>query len=349
MDDFLKRRQEARQRAAAFWQSWQWEQPWQASGGCVALVNSGNYLLHHYFPGVFLQAVSDYVVDAGAKFQVAFSSGGRLEPMADAVLLAEAAPPGLPFGVQALLRRCRAAELPQRKAGFGKTQLSGSQFQVACAPGSDGLVHLRVFVNDNPAGTDADDRRLAVWLLLAQALGQWDLNVKTGYVELVEQPPRGALPLAELPAAFDQLWRAQLGHNGVYPSGEAEFRVYGSENDDGEPAKILVRNESAASLLGRADLAWCLSVRCEVYDDMSQALAQELAHEFSGCVGQHEQGILTAMLADAEKGEYTAFAMVAEPEGLWEKVREITARYERLDAQANCVFDPSWRHYRLQG
>jgi len=33
MDDFLKRRQEARQRAAAFWQSWQWEQPWQAGGG----------------------------------------------------------------------------------------------------------------------------------------------------------------------------------------------------------------------------------------------------------------------------------------------------------------------------
>ena len=173
--------------------------------------------------------------------------------------------------------------------------------------------------------------------------------MKTGYVELVEQPPRGGLPLAELPAAFDKLWRAQLGHNGVYPSGEAEFRVYGAENDDGEPAKILVRNESAASLLGRADLAWCLSVRCEVYDDMSQALAQELAHEFSGCVGQHEQGILTAMLADAEKGEYTAFAMVAEPEGLWEKVREITARYERLDARVNCVFDPSWRHYRLQG
>ena len=248
-----------------------------------------------------------------------------------------------------MLRRCRADELPQRRAGFGKTQLSGSQFQVACAPGSDGLVHLQVFVNDNPDGTDADDRRLAVWLLLAQALGQWDLNVKTGYVGLVEQPPRGALPLAELPAAFDKLWRAQLGHNGVYPSGEAEFRVYGAENDDGEPARILVRNESAASLLGRADLAWCLSVRCEVYDDMSQALAQELAHEFSGCVGQHEQGILTAMLADAEKGEYTAFAMVAEPEGLWEKVREITARYERLDARVNCVFDPSWRHYRLQG
>ena len=53
MDDFLKRRREARQRAAVFWQSWQWEQPWQAGGG-VALVNSGNYLLHHYFPGVFL-------------------------------------------------------------------------------------------------------------------------------------------------------------------------------------------------------------------------------------------------------------------------------------------------------
>ncbi len=51
----------------------------------------------------------------------------------------------------------------------------------------------------------------------------------------------------------------------------------------------------------------------------------------------------------AKKGEYTAFAMVAEPEGLWEKVREITARYERLDARVNCVFDPSWRHYRLQG
>ena len=44
-----------------------------------------------------------------------------------------------------------------------------------------------------------------MWLLLAQALGQWDLNVKTGYVELVEQPPQGALPLAELPAMVHEL------------------------------------------------------------------------------------------------------------------------------------------------
>lgn len=345
MHDFLRRRQEARCRAAAFWQGWQWELLWQTKIGGTALVNSGNCLLHRYFPDVVLQEVPADG-DTGC-FQVAFSSGGKIMPMADAVLLAEAAPPDLPFGVQALLRRIPAAELMRRQSAFGSAVLTGKQLQVACRAGCSGLVRLQVFVNDDTVGMDGHDRRLAVWLLLAQSLGQWDLNVKTDTIELVEQVPPDAVNLAELPLRFDRLWCGEMGHNGVYPAAEPMFRLYRSDYAEGGALRVLVRNESAATLLGRADLAWRVSIRCEAYDEMSLAWAEEMGGEFAAQMSLDRQGILTTLFTDCLEGEYTASAMVADPEALLAAAQEIASRYGRLDARVDCVFDPSWRHYRL--
>ena len=109
MADFLERRAADRRRAEAFWQNW------LATAGnwhtlpAAQWLQRVNPLLHKSFPGISFQVVAEN--PDGQVLQVALSSANKTAPMADAVLLAETAPP-LPFTVQALLRRCDPAQLP---------------------------------------------------------------------------------------------------------------------------------------------------------------------------------------------------------------------------------------------
>ncbi|MDO4693372.1 MAG: hypothetical protein Q4A62_01925 [Eikenella sp.] len=343
MNDFLSRRQAAKARAASFWQAWQQAGvPWHAlSAG--ELAGKGNRLLHRYFPDVSLQVAAED--GAGKAFQVALSSANKILPMADAVLLAEAAPQ-LPFELQALLRRRPAAGLAQRRSVFGGADVRGSRLQVACSAGEGGLLALAVWV-ENGLPTTHRGQHVAVWQLLADALGQWDLNVKVEGIELVAEVPGGAVPLPALPAAFDALWRDRLGRNGVYPWGKHDYSVYEGQRAGGLRPPVLLRNESAAALLGRADMAWCVSLGCEVYDDMSLGWASEIESAFAAALGREGQGIVTTAYTDLVEGVYQVCGMVSEPEAAVAAAEEIAGRYLRLNPRVACEFDPSWRHYRF--
>lgn len=343
MSDFLSRRQAARARAASFWQAWQQAGvPWHAlSAG--ELAREGNRLLHGYFPEVSLQVADEDA--AGQAFQVALSSANKISPMADAVLLAEAAPP-LPFALQALLRRRPPAGLAQRRSAFGGADVRGSQLQVACSVGGGGLLVLAVRVENGLPPTHRG-QHVAVWQLLADALGQWDLNVKVEAIELVAEMPAGAVPLTELPAVFDAMWRQDLGRNGVYPWAKHDYSVYEGQRAGGLRPPVLLRNESAAALLGRADMAWCVSLSCEVYDEMSLAWTAEIESAFGAAVGRDGQGIVTTAYTDLVEGAYQVCGMASSPEAALAAAEEIADRYVRLNARAACEFDPSWRHYRF--
>ena len=343
MADFLERRAADRRRAEAFWQNW------LATAGnwhtlpAAQWLQRVNPLLHKSFPGISFQVVAEN--PDGQVLQVALSSANKTAPMADAVLLAETAPP-LPFTVQALLRRCDPAQLPQRQAVFGGAAVDGARLQVACREDEGGLIKLDVCAG-NGLPTDHRGQHVAVWMLLADALGQWDLNVKVGDIELLPQAPEQALTLAQLPAAFDALWRDRLGHNGVYPLGRHEYQVYEGSSGGDLPPPLLVRNESAAALIGRADMAWRVAIRCEAYDELSLAWAAEIEEAFSARVSLDGQGITTTIYTDLVEGECQVSAMVANPDAAATAAQEIAARYVRLNARVEGEFDPSWRHYRL--
>lgn len=343
MTDFLERRRNARHRAEAFWRAWQKAETDWDTLPAAKWVGAANRLLHQGFPGISFQTVAEQA--DGRPFQVALSSANKTAPMADVMLLAEAAPK-LPFQLQTLLRRRPAAELAQRKAAFGGADVCGAALQAACSADDGGLVRLDVSVAD---GLPPDHRgqHVAVWMLLADALGQWDLNVKVGDIALHSQVPEGAVPLVRLPETFDCLWRDGMGRNGVYPDGRHDYQVYEGRGRSNLPPPVLVRNESAATLIGRADLAWCVYIRCEAYDEMSLAWTAEIEAAFGARIGLNGQGITTTIYTDLVEGEYRICGMAADPETAFAAAQDIAARYERLNARADAEFDPSWRHYRL--
>lgn len=345
MTDFVTAREAARRRAADFWQAWQnldWPSRLMSDN---SFHQEANAALQPYFSHVFFQVAQRHA--DGSIAEIVLSAGNRSQPIADAILLAEAAPSSLPFQVQALLRRQKSADLAGKVVTFDGIELAADEVQVALAPDENGLVKLTVASQQGLPQTGSTEHVL-VWQLLAAALGQWDLNVKVGDIELVAQAPEAAHSLADLPAAFDQLWRETMGHNGVYPIGNEEFLVYEGEMlDDGLLPPVLVRNESAAQLLGRADMAWCVRVSCEAYDELSLRWAQEMTTTLSGSLCQQSEGILTTMLTDLVEGEYIATWMVANPEAAYQVAQNIAKNYERINAQVSATFDPSWRHFRL--
>lgn len=199
-DDFARRRQHTRKRARAFWQAYTRTVP-AADSPAACHRAAADRLLARYFPALVFQVAS---TDAqGRILTAAFDSANKTAPLAEAQLLAEAAPDGLPFRIDPWPQRQPAAQTAARSVTFGGATVAAGQVLAACTARTDGLIRLDIC----PGGglpPEHDGQQLAVWQLLTAALGQWDLNVKVAEIAFAATPPAAAVPLPELAAAFDR-------------------------------------------------------------------------------------------------------------------------------------------------
>lgn len=130
----------------------------------------------------------------------------------------------------------------------------------------------------------------------------------------------------------------------AYGYGDNESDIGRPQNDTAPPA-VWIRNESAAALLGRRENAWCLHITCEIYDTLSRNWTEEIRHAFTEAV--RADGVPTTLSSDWRAGRFQICAAVGNPDPLYAVAADIARQYPQIDAQADCVFDPSWAHYRL--
>lgn len=352
MADFLTRRRADRAAAAAFWQAWPQAQIEGVADG-KAWQHRANQLLSGHFPDLFLQVTQ---CDAQGRVQsVAVSSANRIAPMAQAQLLCHSAPQNLPFTLHAGIVRVPPPQLQQAQSQFAGAHLTAHALQVACRDEGDGLVHLSVFA-DSGLPPEHSGQHVAAWRLLAQALGEWDVNVKTGSIAFEAEPPADAVGLMQLAEHFDQFWAQTLQHNGQLPPLPHAYATYTetveADNDSDAPETVptmpalWVRNESAAAIMGEPQAPWCVSITCEVYDALSQKWTEEIRQALAGVVVS-AGGVLTTAFSDWTEGRFQVCAAVGEPDAAFAATQAIAKAYDRLDARADCVFDPSWHHYRI--
>ena len=97
-------------------------------------------------------------------------------------------------------------------------------------------------------------------IMLDHILGEYDFAVKVGAVDHVEvdaQADFDGVPLDDFVPLFDACWRDELGHTGVFPPGEHAWSGVSAtrEAEDGREVEVIVmRNDAATALVGRADL-----------------------------------------------------------------------------------------------
>ncbi len=327
--------------ARRFWADWQQQEARLAAlPDAVAFVTEANELLHRHCPDVVVEL--DGQPADGA---LVFSANGMLSSFPQVLSLTATAAEATQRSVLCFRQRVGASE--QFAIHMNGVDLQVSDILVRCEEWQ-GMPALEMAFAAPPSAERKETAQHLAIIMLDHVLGEWDSVVKVGTLDFVETVPSDAVPLHRLPEKLDAVWKA-LGRDALYPEPEWEFAAYQCDEDEeaGRDALVLLRNESANGLLGRADMGWVVSVRCEIDGEEALAAAYQLQDELDAEAGHRQQGIITLSVTNLTRGERTVFAATGEPERLMEKARELCQRFAQLKPQADCEYDPNWRHYRF--
>lgn len=334
-----------KRQAHNFWHDWQSRHSeWAALDG-AEFVQTANELLEQYFPDVAVELEGDLSAQIRT---LVFTAHGMREHFPAVQVLTESAPPLDGFAVCAFRQPVGLEQRHEFAIGMDGFHLSAADVLVRLDTWREMPALDMAFAKDIEEDMMAHAQNMAV-IMMDHILGEWAAAVKIDALDFVPHEGEGWQTLAELPEALDQHWR-ELGRSGLYPEPEWRYGqavVGGDEDaDEGQDHLILVRNQSAAALIGRADMAWTVSVVCTIGASEDLERAYELQDEFEAHAVQGQAGIPTLTVTNLSRGERTVYAATCEPEVLLAAAEKLCARFADLNARAETAYDPTWQHYR---
>ncbi|MBH5329283.1 hypothetical protein H9Q10_06320 [Eikenella sp. S3360] len=332
---------ELNDKARRFWADWRQEEARLAAlTDAVAFVTEANGLLHRHCPDVVVELDGE-----PANGALVFSANGIIEHFPQVLALVAEAAEGTQRSVVCFRQRVGSPD--QFAVRMGGVDLRAQDILVRCEEWH-GLPALEMALAAPPKEEDRETAQRLALIMLDHVLGEWDAVVKVGVLDFADNVPPDTVPLNRLPEKLDELWKA-LGRDALYPEPEWEFAAYQCDEDEaaGRDALVLLRNESANGLLGRADMGWVVSIRCSINGEEALTAAYQLQDELDAEAAHRQQGIVTLSVTNLTRGERTVFAATGEPERLMPKAQELCERFAQLGPQADCEYDPNWRHYRF--
>lgn len=323
----------------AFWQAVSERLPSLAALPARERVEALNELLQPLFPELACEVAGE-----PPAFKLVLTAHGAKEHFEDLMALAGASP-RLP-GVEVEAFRRRAGE------GFGMRmndfELASADLRVRHAP-CDGLVALEIaFARPIPMDM-RDHARHMSFIMLDHILGEYDFAVKVGPVDFVdadEESGFDGVPLDDFAPVFDAFWRDELGHSGVFPSGEHAWTGLRATRETGEGDEIemiVMRNDSANALLGRADLGHRLSAAIPVASGEELAQARDYEDRLSALLQTHEAGCCTHV--ELAEGVRTVHYQVADAAAAIAHAQSVQEALD-LPVTLGLDFEPDWAAYR---
>lgn len=338
---------ELKQQAQAFWQAWQTELPNLQKLPAQEIVGKSTEILQQHLSDIVFELENAHLATSNNAFadsMIVFSANGVMAHFPQVQAVCDNAPHHLP---------CAVRGFRQATPNFDQFTMRMNDFELNT---SDIVVKLDVW-QEMPALEIAftktiDDEILPhaqnmTFIMLDHILGEWNSAIKLGAVDFMPEADDDFAPLATLPEKLHDLW-LELGRNGVYPEPEWQYATAQIEEDEAheQDALVFTRNQSANSLLGRADMAWVVSIACQIESQDDIQAAYDLQDEFEAYAQQNQQGIGTLSLMNLSQGERIVFAATSEPEMLLAQAQKLCEQFADLNAQADCEYDPNWAHYR---
>lgn len=325
---------------ASFWQavSGQLESLRTLSG--PELMDALNGLLEPLFPQLAVEVAGD-----PPAFKLVLTAHGSIDDFDDVMTLVQCSP-ALPQVEVEAFRQRTGEGFSMRMNDF---ELASSEVLVKHEP-YRGLVALEIgFAKPIPMDMQDHVRHMSL-IMLDHILGEYDTAVKVGpvdYVDAGDQADFDGVSLDKFVSLFDACWRDQLGHTGVFPVGEHSWSGLNATRDaaDGREIELIVmRNDSATALVGRADLSHRLSAAVPV--ESGEELEQARIHEdqLTALLQKHEEGCCTHVVL--EEGVRTVYYQVANPEAAIVHAQAVQAEAE-LPVSLDLAFDPTWNAYRI--
>lgn len=331
---------QTQQAAEQFWQAFQAALPQLQTLPMPDFVEQGNELLRQFLPEMTLEQEGDWATGA----TLVFTAQGVWQYFHQVQTLVDTQPENLPFAVCAFRQAMPDAE--NIAIGMGDLQLSATDILYQIGVWQE-MPALDIAFTQDFTEEQLPRAQNMTFILLDHILGEWNSAVKIGAVDFVANADDDFEPLFRLPEKLSALW-ATLGRTGAYPQEEWQYGVAEVEEDEEneQDALVLTRNQSANSLLGRADMAWVVSVSCQLASGDDVEAAYDLQDQFNAYANLNQQGIETLSIMNLSQGVRTVFAATSEPDILLAQAEKLCAQFAHLQAQAHCEYDPNWTHYR---
>lgn len=347
MNEHLQQYQQWQQQAQSFWQAWLVDYPRLQTCCAIDIVEDSNAILQAHFEGIVfeLEGGNEQAANRFEQAAIVFSANGITERFPQVQALCAAIPPGLPCVVRAF--RSALSETDQFTIGMNGFNLAISDLTVRLSSWRE-MPALDIAFTQTIDAEMMPHAQNMCFIMLDHILGEWNSAIKIGAVDFVDGAEADFYPMHQLPEKLHSMW-LELGRNGVYPKPEWQYANAHIEADEEneQDELVLTRNQSANSLLGRADMAWVLSISCQIGSKTDLEDAYNLQDTFDAYAAQHQQGINTLSIMNMTRGQRTIFAATSQPEILLSQALKLCAQYPHLNAQAQCEYDPTWDHYRL--
>jgi len=324
---------------AAFWQAVSSRLESLRTLPARELMDGLNELLQPLFPKLAAEVAGD-----PPTFKLVLTAHGAKEEFEDLMALVQSSPQLPGVKVEAFRQRWGKG-FAMRMNDF---ELASADVLLKQEP-YQGLVALEVgFAKPIPMDMQDHARHMS-FIMLDHILGEYDFAVKIGPVDFVEgddQASFDGVPLDDFVPVFDACWRDELGHTGVFPVGEHAWSGLRAtrETDSGEEVEMIVmRNDSATSLVGRADLGHRLAAAMPVESGEELEEARTYEDRLTALLQNHEEGCCTHVVL--EEGVRTINFQVADAAAAITHAQSLQDEMD-LPVTLGLVFDPSWQSYR---
>lgn len=325
---------------AGFWQALSTELESLRTLSGHELVQALNALLEPFFPRLAAEAAGD-----PPAFKLVLTAHGSMDDFDDVMALAQSSPAFPQIEVEAFRQRM--------SDGFGirmhDFELSSADILVKHEP-YDGLVALEIgFAKPIPMDMKDHARHMSL-IMLDHILGEYDTAVKVGPVDYVDESDSegfDGVSLDGFAPVFDACWRDDLGHTGVFPVGEHAWSGLSAtrETADGSEIEVVVmRNDSANALLGRADLGHRLSAAMPVESGEELDEARTYEDRLTALLQKHEEGCCTHVVL--EEGIRTVNFQVSDAAAAITHAQSLQEEMD-LPVTLDLSFDPTWKSYRI--
>ena len=325
-----------------FWAAWQAQEARRATLGDKDFLEQASELLHQFCPDCIVE-LDGIAPDSDDLPGLVFSANGMREHFPQVQALAELA--------QTQRYQVRAFRSPQGSVASDFTiEIDGfhlSVSDIAVALDEWGMLPALEIAFTRPIPADMRDRaqNIAI-IMLDHIIGEWAASVKISMVDFVNKiVPERALSFTELPEKLNQMWQ-KLGYTGGYPEPEWQFGIHKIEENENEEQDDLMRNESAASLLGRADMGWVLYVEAQLSSKADLDAAYALQDSVEAEASLNQQGIFALSIMNMTEGTRCMCYSTSNPAGLVEKAFALCEQCP-LPTTISCQYDPNWSYYRF--
>jgi hypothetical protein len=342
---------ELAQRIDAFWLGFRQGEAELVRKPVREQVEEINEVLEQHMEGLALEMSAD---DGDQQVELIATAHGNTDTFPLLLDFVRRAPKLKHYSLTAFRARTESPDFPMRMDDF---ELATSDVLIGHVA-DEGRVGMEVmFARELPSDMQ-DHARNMTFIMLDHVLGEYDFAVKVGFVDFVEafsDEVIASTPLDQFGAVLDKFWTDELGHTGLFPSGEHQWSVmtvvFGNDEEDGEDRDgdeegdkaIVAVNQSANAVAARPDLGHAIELRLPVGDHAALDRAREMQEQIATRLELQHAGILSHTVV--RNGQRLANYYVGDLPAALSVVDNSLRGASFTDVDLSNAFDPSWSKY----